>query len=319
MISIICPVYNRDQYLDALVKSVMSQTYGDWELLLVDDGSTDSSGEICDGYAMKDPRVKVWHQSNEGVSSARNKGLSMASGEYIYFADADDELLPDCLSTLLDHMKPGVDLVTASYIRNENNEIVPEYIFKEGFNITACQYFDVISVLPNARFCERYLTTKLFRKSIITYNSVLFDLHLHYREDVEFLYKYVSFCEGRIVGIDIPVYVYYRRSSGAAEKTNASLNQHTANLFYSTERYLDIVKSRVKSSKAERSLKKILVNDYYRIVQRVVRSRSLQFSLIRSLNKRLFADLSAREFFSIRLKELYRMISFNVKRKIRKK
>ena len=88
MISIICPVYNRELYLDTLVKSVMSQTYGDWELLLVDDGSTDSSGEICDGYALKDHRVKVWHQSNEGVSSARNKGLSMASGEYIYFADA---------------------------------------------------------------------------------------------------------------------------------------------------------------------------------------------------------------------------------------
>ena len=231
----------------------------------------------------------------------------------------DDELLPECLSTLLDYMKPGVDLVTASYIRNENNKIVPEYIFKEGFTISAYQYFDVISVLPNARFCERYLTTKLFRKSIIANNSILFDLHLHYREDVEFLYKYVSFCGGSIVGIDIPVYIYNRRSSGAAEKTNASLNQYTANLFYCTERCLDIVKSRVKSSKAEQSLKKILVNDYYRIVQRVVKSRRLQFGLIRSLNKRLFADLSAREFFSIRLKELYRMISFNVKRKIRKK
>lgn len=305
-------------FLDVLINSIISQTYRDWELLLIDDGSTDSSGEICDSYALKDSRIKVWHQSNGGVCSARNKGLSMASGEFIYFSDDDDELLPDGLSSLIDYMKPWVDLVTASYIRYEKNEIVPEYIFKEGFDISADQYFDVISVLPNARFCGRYLWTKLFRKSIITGNLIHFDTDLQYREDVLFLYRYVSHCAGNVVGVNKPVYIYRRRISGQAETSISSMNQRTLDVFYSTERCLGILKNTVRGSQAEKNVKITLVNDYYRIVRHVIKSGG-QFRIIRNLNKKLSAELAFSEFFTIRLKELFRMISFKVKRIIRHK
>lgn len=97
MISIITPVYKAEKYLCRCIESVLAQTYEDWELILVDDGSPDGSGDICDDYAKKDPRIRVFHKENEGVSSARNIGLDNAHGEWITFLDADDYISIDYL------------------------------------------------------------------------------------------------------------------------------------------------------------------------------------------------------------------------------
>ena len=91
-ISIIVPVYNSEKTLNRCVDSILSQTFQDWELLLIDDGSTDRSGKLCDEYALKDQRIKVFHKKNGGVSSARNIGLDHAKGEWITFIDSDDEI-----------------------------------------------------------------------------------------------------------------------------------------------------------------------------------------------------------------------------------
>lgn len=96
MLSIIVPVYNVESYLSRCIDSVLNQTFVDWELILVDDGSTDASGIICDDYAKKDFRIKVVHKENGGQSSARNVGLDIASGEYITFVDSDDYISTDC-------------------------------------------------------------------------------------------------------------------------------------------------------------------------------------------------------------------------------
>ena len=90
MVSIIVPVYNIEKYIDECIQSVLNQTYTAWELILVDDGSTDNSGNICDEYAKTDTRIKVLHQKNQGVSAARNIALDKAEGDYIMFLDADD-------------------------------------------------------------------------------------------------------------------------------------------------------------------------------------------------------------------------------------
>lgn len=92
MVSVIVPVYNIEQYLPRCLDSILTQTYSDLEILLIDDGSTDSSGSICDQYEQKDSRIRVYHQENCGVAVARNKGLDMAQGEYIGFVDGDDLL-----------------------------------------------------------------------------------------------------------------------------------------------------------------------------------------------------------------------------------
>ena len=100
MISIITPVYQSERYLGILIDSIINQTYSDWELLLIDDGSTDKSAAICNYYAKKDSRIRVYHKENGGVASARNQALDMVRGEYLAFADSDDWVEPDWLERL---------------------------------------------------------------------------------------------------------------------------------------------------------------------------------------------------------------------------
>lgn len=101
MISVVIPVYNVEKYLAECVDSVLNQSYTDYEIILVDDGATDSSGTMCDAYAQKDPRIRVIHQLNGGLSAARNTGLKAAQGEYVYFLDSDDYIEPQTLEHLV--------------------------------------------------------------------------------------------------------------------------------------------------------------------------------------------------------------------------
>ena len=98
--SVIVPVYNVEKYLHRCVDSILAQSYSDFEVLLVDDGSMDKSGTICDDYALKDNRIRVFHQANAGVSAARNKGIDEAKGEYVVFVDSDDYLKLEKLNNL---------------------------------------------------------------------------------------------------------------------------------------------------------------------------------------------------------------------------
>ena len=104
MVSVIIPVYNAEKYLHRCIDSILAQTYTDFELLLINDGSNDGSGMICDAYAAKDSRVRVFHKENGGVSSARNIGIDNAAGVYISFVDADDELLLNALEKMTECM-----------------------------------------------------------------------------------------------------------------------------------------------------------------------------------------------------------------------
>lgn len=101
LISIIIPVYNSENAINRCIDSIMSQVFQDWELLLIDDGCTDKSGEICDEYASKDRRIRVFHKENGGVCSARNVGLDNAKGEWITFCDSDDFVYPNWLKIML--------------------------------------------------------------------------------------------------------------------------------------------------------------------------------------------------------------------------
>ena len=101
MISVIVPIYNVEQYLEQCLDSIISQTYSQLEIILVDDGSTDSSGQICDKYARKDERIVVIHKTNGGLSDARNAGISVATGEYISFIDSDDYIATDMYNKMI--------------------------------------------------------------------------------------------------------------------------------------------------------------------------------------------------------------------------
>lgn len=117
MVSVIVPAYNAEKYLHECVESIFSQSVADWELLLINDGSTDGTGAICDGYASADARVRVIHQPNAGVSAARNRGLDEALGEWIAFLDADDVMYPDFMKRLLDTAaQTGAEIAACDYV-----------------------------------------------------------------------------------------------------------------------------------------------------------------------------------------------------------
>lgn len=125
MISIITPIYQAEKYLEILINSIINQTYRDWELLLIDDGSTDGSAEICDRYAQKDKRIRVFHKANGGVASARNQAIEMSRGEFLAFADSDDWVEPDWLERLYTTAKEyDADIVVSDFYQEYSQNSV---------------------------------------------------------------------------------------------------------------------------------------------------------------------------------------------------
>lgn len=138
LISVIIPVYNVEQYLRECIDSVLKQTYKNFEIILIDDGSTDKSGEICDEYVTKDKRVSVIHKENGGLSVARNTGFSLAKGDYIFFLDSDDWILEETLEELITKArKENVDFIffdSASFIDgDESIQIEQRYVRKNNY------------------------------------------------------------------------------------------------------------------------------------------------------------------------------------------
>lgn len=174
MISVIVPVYNVESYLEASLDSVLNSTYKDFELILVDDGSTDKSGQICDRYLERDNRVKVIHQANGGASNARNTALDISRGEYIAFVDGDDSIHPMMLETLKKAIDMGdYDFSMAHYwfieetdreiILNENKKC-PSYVFQE-----LSQDAFMRGLLDNSNGALKYnfLWNKLYKRSVV--------------------------------------------------------------------------------------------------------------------------------------------------------
>ena len=130
-ISVIIPVYNVAKYLHRCIDSALAQTFTDFELLLIDDGSKDNSGEICDEYARKDNRVRVFHKENEGVSVARNIGIGHSSGTYLMFLDSDDWLESSCLDYCLKSMKDdNLDFLQFGYARvTDDGNVLYKFCF----------------------------------------------------------------------------------------------------------------------------------------------------------------------------------------------
>lgn len=212
MISIIAPVYNVEKYIRRCIDSIIGQTYKDWELLLVDDGSPDKSADICDKYALKDPRIKVFHKVNGGVSSARNLGLAEATGEYITFIDTDDWFDCHCLdicnkeihSNNLDVFQFRCKKVNSSGIvirydkRGNTNVCDPEGFIEECMNF-GLQYTVWCSVI---------------RTSILKENHICFDERMAYNEDNKFFLE-AMLASARIKASDVILYNYFDNDQGA--------------------------------------------------------------------------------------------------------
>ena len=187
-ISVIVPVYNAEKYFHRCIDSILSQTFTDFELLLINDGSTDRSGKICDEYANKDARIRVFHKENGGVSSARNIGLDNARGEWIAFCDSDDWVLNCWLENFVANFN-GADIICQG-IRYDKS-------FFESISVdSAFEYEGDAQGLLDIfyKWDVGYIFVKCFKTKIIKQNKICFDERFNYHEDEEFVLKYLTFC-----------------------------------------------------------------------------------------------------------------------------
>ena len=224
-ISIIVPIYKSEAHLPILIKSIQAQEVSDWELILVDDGSPDQSGELCDAYAKEDHRIKPIHKPNGGISSACNAGLDNATGEWILFCDHDDYLTPNSLSlfSMAIH-EPDIDLVAASYIRYHEDTLVEDPFPVESKILSSKVYLEDTCMHPSIRYNEYYLWNKLLKASIIKQNGLRFKEDIHYFQDVLFAYQYLLLCDRFVYCLSKPVYVYFKRSTGESSSITQQYN-----------------------------------------------------------------------------------------------
>lgn len=234
MISIIITIYNVEQYLPICIESVFNQTFKDFEIILVDDGSTDNSGNLCDKYAKEDDRCLVIHQANKGVSEARNAGLNHATGEYISFIDGDDYIHPQMLEILYEALQKGdYDFSMVSFKQveqykkedfvasiNNNNTFIVKHLnlMKRLYNIND----------PYLKWSEvnfQVVWNKLYKKNLIN------DLRFKQTgtEDTEFNNKVYIKTNSAIL-IDIPLYYWVQRPSSI---THQPVNQNFIDRAYS--------------------------------------------------------------------------------------
>lgn len=213
LVSVVIPVYNAEKYLESCIDSVIRQTYNNLEIILVDDGSSDSSPDICDKYATMDSRIKVIHQINMGLSFAREKGFDSSTGTIVSFMDNDDLIHPAFFETLICYMKDGVDIVSAGRVdlSNQNIENYKWELFCDNkvFCTTgeyACSHMDSIEengiVLP--------FWGKIFRREVLErldFSCYKKACPTIFFEDI-LMTPFYLLAAGQIIGIQIPMYIH---------------------------------------------------------------------------------------------------------------
>ncbi|OXN01201.1 glycosyltransferase [Bifidobacterium vansinderenii] len=220
-VSIIVPVYNVSDYLNPCVSSIVGQTYDNLQIILVDDGSTDGSAAICDEWAAKDSRVEVVHQSNAGVSAARNAGLEKAAGEYVLFVDGDDTLDANAVSTVVSCARTGdyqIVFFSNTVDQSEHGELKSQRRnHMTPFGVTSNEEFrrKYAELSRNEYVCPPW--NKLFSADLIRQVGATFPEDVRYGEDLVFdMPLYVA--AERVALVDVPLYHYIARD-GSAQST----------------------------------------------------------------------------------------------------
>lgn len=211
-ISIIVPVYNVEDYLKHCIESIIKQTYRNIEILLLDDGSTDNSGKICDEYELKDSRIKVIHKKNEGLSATRNLGIKICTGEYLSFIDSDDSVTEDYCETLYKSItENNADISSISYkVVRTNGDVILDATQNNGLEqneTTVYEGIEIIKELLKQNTIKNFAWNKLFKKSIISD----FQVGVNY-EDIVFSFEVLGKIN-RLAYTNKACYNYLKRNS----------------------------------------------------------------------------------------------------------
>ena len=246
-ISVIVPVYNVEAYLERCVESILQQTYAHFELILINDGSTDSSGQICDHLASQYENIKVYHIENAGVSNARNMGIQLATGSWVTFIDSDDFVTQDYLATLasaVEGLNVGFVIAPLHHIKNGIVTDLPPHSGKTELWSTE----ETMKELLMTSRTSFFPVAKLFKRDLLADEK--FNTNYHLAEDALFLTELLLKTRCSCVFIDKPVYYYDHREGSAT----TSVNRH---VFDTIEVYKQII---AQVSQAFPNLKYELIN-----------------------------------------------------------
>ena len=241
LVSVIVPVYNTEKYLVECLDSIIGQTYENLEIILIDDGSTDGSGKICDEYAKKDSRITVVHQKNSGQSSARNKGIEIVHGEYVAMVDSDDKIMPNFIKKLLsayDDKKYSLSLCGILYRKlfngTEDNGYAREYHDRKKNE--SIKEFVLHSMTLDGRLYS--VINKLFVVRIIREKNLLFEEGRNFGEDTMFVLNYIDAMGGEISISTEPLYIYNFGTESSTVNKSGVVKENWNKLYRDVEKWL---------------------------------------------------------------------------------
>lgn len=222
-VSIIIPVYNAEKQLERCIESVLKQDYTDFELLLINDGSSDKSGDICERYATSDARIRVVHKENTGVSDSRNLGISMAKGEFLQFLDSDDWITPEATGLLVRGAeKFNCEMVIAEFYRVVGERLARKGDIQEDI-VMDREEFAVHMMNNPADFYYGVLWNKIYRRDIIVDNALRMDKEISWCEDFIFNMQYIRYVK-KVYALQVPIY-YYVRTKGSLVSQGMSISK----------------------------------------------------------------------------------------------
>lgn len=316
-ISVIIPVYNAADYLPRSVGSVVMQEFDEYEVILVNDGSTDDSAAVCEQLASQDMRIRVINKENGGVSSARNAGISAARGEYIMFLDADDAIRDGAFENMYDQTS---DLVLAGFEKVLGTTVTETYCPPSGKiysgTMQICAFFD--QVLPRKNtYILNSACFKLFRRSVIEQNEIRFVDGLSFAEDKMFVMTYLKYVE-QVRTVPSVVYSYFLRSGSLS--SNMKSEAHAVQVLGLLDVYLPLLRALEQRYSGSDRIINLYHQDFVsRYVCRILdilatrTTQLLTFETIKRLYGYIDADPSA-GVFGYRIGQIPNMILYKIRK-----
>lgn len=303
LISIIVPVYNVEKYLRRCIDSILQQRFSDFELILVNDGSADRSGDICEQYARLDSRIKVFHQANRGLSEARNTGLKIAIGQYVYFCDSDDYVEPNLFEMCLPYLEKNMELVTfgncAFWDDGRKEEFVPESASLNLYDMAERLNFIIQKQLTYKVGWEAW--SAIYKRSIIEESGLRFvDTKKIFAEDILFRLCYLTHASS-IAVLPQSLYNYYQRSNslmGVGRYENKFNHMNELSKAYC---------SYIQEKKGSDDFAGEIATIHYQLMDNVIEraKQNHRGTTIVEMRKLLFSEIEDYQFFKRQMLQLF--------------
>lgn len=283
MISVVVPVYNIAPYIGKCIESIQAQTYQDWELLLVDDGSKDESGAIIDQYAEADKRIRTFHKQNGGVSSARNMALDAAKGEYIAIIDGDDWVEPSLFEDAVNEMrKNNADVFMFEYSVDTGNICLPHHVSDNYYGVCSNEEAFIHSITPRNRFAW----TKVFSSKLLLYSHL--PGQKRYRSDIilgeDTLFITEVLADAQKVVYSPKVYYHYEQRQGSAVRSDFNPKKLSGLTAY---REVIALADRLGFSQAKEHAVVAFLNLGIQLGRRIMESKTADHKMLKDVNKEL--------------------------------